>query len=351
MNVSQEKYLISIESSIQDAIASMNESSKRIALVVDSQKTLLGVITDSDIRRLVLSHTPLTDLVRDTMIQKPIIGFSWDTDQEILNLMKEHDIYQIPILDNLNRVVELKTINNILSQEKNTINSSVVLMAGGLGTRLYPITQSIPKPLVPINGKPILRIIIDNLMEKGFSKLHVSINYKGEMIREELKRDLKYSSISYIEESERLGTAGALSLFEEKFTEPLLVQNADILTTLDYQSMLKFHNENNNAITIAVRREKIQIPYGVVTLDGSTVKKIQEKPEQYYFANVGIYVISPDILKRIPFNQYYDMPTLIEDCLNDGVHVGSFPVHEYWADIGQIDELEKARSVYSEIFN
>jgi dTDP-glucose pyrophosphorylase len=345
------KSIVSQEATIQEAISCLNTGNSRIALVTDDESTLKGVITDSDIRRAVLDHISLESPLSNIMKKEPIVVYSWQTDSEILNLMQEHYIYQIPVLDNLNKVIGLKAINDLLSIKQPQINNSVILMAGGLGKRLYPITKDVPKPLVPVNGKPILRIILDNLQDKGFSDIKVSINHKGEMIRNALKRHLRYKKVTFLEENIRLGTAGALSLLEEKPIQPFLVQNADILTTLDYTNMLTFHSENKNAITMAVRREKISIPYGVVEIDNSKVSSIREKPDHFYFANVGIYIISPEVLNKIPSNEYYDMTTLIEDCLKDNIKVGSFPMHEYWADIGQPDELERAHQDSKLFFN
>lgn len=350
MIIDFKKSIVSQTATIKEVISCLNTGNTRIVLVTDKEYILKGVITDSDIRRAVLNHISLDSPLSLIMKTKPIVVYYWQSDAEILNLMQEHNIYQIPILDDLHKVIGLKAINDILSHKQDVCKSAVILMAGGLGKRLYPITKDIPKPLVKVNGKPILRIILDNLQDKGFSDIKVSINYKGEMIRNELKRHLRYEKVDFLEESVRLGTAGALSLLEEKPTQPFLVQNADILTTLDYASMLRFHSENNNSITMAVRREKISIPYGVVEINNCQVSTIKEKPDHYYFANVGIYILSPSILSKIPYQQFYDMTTLIEDCLNEKMKVGSFPVHEYWTDIGRPAELEKAQLESKEYF-
>jgi NDP-sugar pyrophosphorylase family protein len=170
------------------------------------------------------------------------------------------------------------------------------------------------------------------------------------MIRNELSRYHRYQSVDFLEESIRLGTAGPLSLLKNTPKQPILVQNADILTTLDYASMLRYHSENKNAITMAVRREKISIPYGVVQIENDRINSIQEKPDHFYFANVGIYIISPEVLQKIPSQEFYDMTTLIEECVKDDIKVGSFPVHEYWTDIGRPDELAKANLESKEFF-
>jgi dTDP-glucose pyrophosphorylase len=350
MIIDYKKSIISQEATIQEVISCLNKSNSKIALVTDKELTLKGVITDSDIRRAVLKNIPHDSPLNFIIKTEPIVSYSWQTDSEILELMKKHNIFQIPILDDLNKVIGLKVINEILSQSQEDIENSVILMAGGLGKRLYPITKDIPKPLVPVNGKPILRIILDNLQDKGFFNIKVSINHKGNMIRNELSRYHRYQSVDFLEESIRLGTAGPLSLLKNTPKQPILVQNADILTTLDYASMLRYHSENKNAITMAVRREKISIPYGVVQIENDRINSIQEKPDHFYFANVGIYIISPEVLQKIPSQEFYDMTTLIEECVKDDIKVGSFPVHEYWTDIGRPDELAKANLESKEFF-
>lgn len=298
-----------------------------------------------------LTKYPLEGDISSIMVKNPIIGRINQTDEELLQLLNEHNIYQIPILDELNCVVGLRTISDLIGFHKEEYPNQVILMAGGLGKRLHPITHDIPKPLVPINGKPLLNIILDNLMEKGFHNIFLSINHKGDMIRNVMGKNNCYSHIKYIEESKRLGTAGALSLIQEPTCNPILVQNADTLTTLDYRAMVKYHNENYNSMTIAVRREKIPIPYGVVEISHDEVTNIEEKPDHYYFANVGIYIINPNILDLIPKNEYYDMPTLINQCLKNNYKVGSFLVHEYWTDIGRHIELKKAQVESKEYFH
>ncbi len=335
------KAIVSKETKISEVINALNEAGTRIILICENKKQLIGVVGDSDIRRALLRNISLDDEIHTIMTKNPSVAYEWDSKDDILNLMKNQQKFEIPILNILNEVCDLKVINELLDAQP--LNNQVVLMAGGLGTRLHPITKEIPKPLVPINGKPIIQILIDSLAKSGLNNIHVAINYKGHMIKDFLNDVSIDSNISFIEEKKRLGTAGALSLIENIPVDPMFVLNSDILTTIDYNKMLDFHNKNRNAMTVAVKREKIIIPFGVIEIENERVQSVHEKPEQFYFANVGVYIINPELISLIPEDQYYDMPSLINKALEYNKRIGSFLVHEYWKDIGKHDELEKAQ--------
>lgn len=346
LNTELQKALVSINGSIEEAVISLNSSRKKVVLITNDKLELQGVLSDSDLRYLMLEKIPLSDPISQHMVKDPVVAYTDMDSTQILDLMKETARFQIPILDNLNRVVNLVTINEILSPPK--IENPVVIMAGGLGRRLQAHTNGKPKPLVSIGGKPVLRIIIDKLLHKGLSNIHLSLNYKADMILDELNRFDKYKHIQYVLENKRMGTAGALSLLPQQ-NDPTLVINADIITTIDYNDIIKFHNREQADITVAVRREKISIPYGVMELAGNQVKGIAEKPEHYYFANIGIYILSPQVIAEIPSDEFTDMTTVIERAIDKKLNVKSFAIHEYWIDIGRPSELEKARLDYPEI--
>ncbi len=336
------KTVVSPETPIFEAIRVLNEEHFEIVLVSDTDGNLLGIVCDPDVRRAVLNRVPMESPVSNIMVKKPVVAFKSNSDREIMELMKRTSAHQIPVIDFKGKLCGLKIITDYLAPRP--IENKVVLMSGGLGTRLRPITESIPKPLVEVNGKPILFILMDSLMDAGFQDITLSINYKGEMIKNAVAGQVRYqNAVSYIEETRRLGTAGALSLLEERPLNSLFVINSDIITALDYKAMMDFHRACDNDITMAVREEKYQIPYGVVQVEGSKVTQIQEKPEQKFFINSGIYLIKPEVIDLIPKDQYFDMPSLIKKALGLGLHVGSFPVHEYWMDIGRPTELQKAR--------
>jgi len=336
------KTIISPETPIFEAIKVLNEEHFEIVMITDPEGKLLGVVCDPDVRRAVLSRVSLDAPVSQIMIKSPVVAFKSNEDREIMALMKRTGAHQIPIIDFTGKLVGLKCISDFLAPEP--LANKVVLMSGGMGTRLHPITESIPKSLVEVNGKPILFILIDSLMEAGFHDITISINYKGEMIREAVAAQPRYlKAVTFIEETQRLGTAGALSLLEDRPAKSLFVINSDIITSVDYKAMMEFHRTAENEISMAVREEKYQVPYGVVQVDGNKVTRIVEKPEQKFFISSGIYLLKPDLIDFVPKNKYFDMPSLIEKALGMGMKVGSFPVHEYWMDIGRPAELQKAR--------
>ena len=343
----KKKQVIGLNATLEDAIRSINTSCERIVHVISEDDALQGILTDPDIRRLALANVPLSSPVTAVMKRDPVVGRDWLTESELLDLFTQWDIYQLPILDRNGRLVGLRSINEMINRRRDAFPHSVILMAGGRGTRLYPHTHSLPKPLVPIHGKPILRIILDGLLEKGFQDIHISLFHLGDMIKREIERFPAYDGIQFIEEDEPLGTAGALGLIKGSVHYPILVQNADVLTRLDYPSLIRFHEKHGNDLTIVVRQEIMTIPYGVVVMEGNAVKGIREKPKHPYFANLGIYVLNESALSQIPSHTRFDMTSLIERCLAQKMKVGSFPIYEYWADIGCPADLEKAREDFS----
>jgi len=226
----------------------------------------------------------------------------------------------------------------------------VVIMAGGLGSRLRPLTYQQPKPLLKVGTKPILETIIENFVSQGFYRFYLCINYKGHMIKEYFNDGNQWNiDIRYIEEPKRLGTAGALSLLPERPNEPFFVMNGDLLTKVDFVRLLQFHQKQNAVATMCVREYTHTIPYGVTNLDGSKVLDLVEKPTHRYHTNAGIYTVNPEMIDKIPADTFFDMPTLINHLLEEQLHIASFPLHEYWIDIGHIRDFEQARTDY-EIF-
>lgn len=334
--------LLGVEATLEDAIRSMNASNRRIVHIVDEDGVLQGIVTDPDIRRATLAQVPLGSPITGVMKRDPVVGYVSSTNRELIDLFAMWDIYQLPILDPKGRLVGLRTVNEMLNRNAIAYPIHVVLMAGGMGTRLRPYTTHLPKPLVAVHGKPIIRIILDDLLEYGLHNIHISLFHLGDLIKQELNRFPAYNKVRFIEEDRPLGTAGALSQLKGQIHFPILVQNADVLTTLDYHSLLRFHAAEKNDFTIVVRREKLVIPFGVVSLDGHRVTGIREKPEHPYFANMGIYLMNKSVVRQIPSGERYDMTTLIERCINLGQKVGCFPLYEYWADIGSPSDLERA---------
>jgi NDP-sugar pyrophosphorylase family protein len=216
-------------------------------------------------------------------------------------------------------------------------------MAGGLGTRLRPLTETLPKPMLRVGGRPMLEIILDNFVSQGFKNFFISINYLGHIIQEHFGDGSKFGvSITYLSESKRLGTAGALSLLPEGITENIVVTNGDVLTRLNLRALLDFHNALHSSATICVREFSTQVPYGVVEVADQVVQKIEEKPNVQRLVNAGIYVLNPKLLSQIPKDTYIDMPDLLNSMLKKDQVIGAFPIREYWADIGRVTDLDNA---------
>jgi NDP-sugar pyrophosphorylase family protein len=217
-------------------------------------------------------------------------------------------------------------------------------MAGGLGTRLQPLTDECPKPLLMVNGKPILETILESFVEQGFKRIFLSINFKAEMIRNYFGAGERWGiQIEYLHENTCLGTAGALSLLPEKPTAPVIVMNGDLLTRTNFDNLLQFHITQGATATMVVREYDFQVPYGVVRLDGTRIDAIEEKPVHKFFVNAGIYALSPEALDYLPAGVFFDMPALFEHLITADKVTAAYPLREYWLDIGQLEEFERAQ--------
>ena len=340
---------LNINSTIKEALKIIDSGAIRIALVVDSDNKLLGTLSDGDIRRGLLKNLSLNDTIEDLYSKSPTIASVNDSNERIIQKAISKQVYQIPVVDDEGIVVDIVNLATLLNITKK--RNRVILMAGGLGTRLRPLTQDIPKPLLKVGNKPILETIIKNFANFGFVNITISLNYKGEMIKDYFGDGSDFGvNIDYIEENMRLGTAGALSLIENKPNEAFFVMNADLLTDVNFSHLLDFHSFSNSDATMCVREYEYQVPYGVIEVEESNVTSIVEKPIQKFFVNAGIYVLSPKVFDYIPKNEFYDMPTLFNTFIEKEKKVISFPIHEYWLDIGRLEEYKKANEEYENIF-
>lgn len=343
------KVLVSPMHSIIEVIKIIDQSALQIALVVDKNMRLLGTVTDGDIRRGILKGIALEQPVKEVMKSKPVVANVEQSTESILRLMKIKVINQVPIVDNEGRVVRLELLNELI-EDKN-IDNWVVLMAGGLGSRLKPLTDDCPKPMVSIGGKPLLETILENFIEQGFNQFYFAVNHMAEQITGYFGDGSKWDiNINYLLEKKKLGTAGAISLLHEQPTKPIIVMNGDLLTKVNYNLLLEFHKDHKAAATMCVREHSFQIPYGVIKIDDSLIKEINEKPVQRCFVNAGIYVLEPEALQFIPKNEYLDMTTLFETLIANNMETTVYPIREYWIDIGQHDALEKANNDYRVVF-
>lgn len=326
---------------IRQAIHVLQATKGRIVLVTSPKGRLIGVLADGDVRRAILRGVSLDLPVSQIMVRRPVVGSLDMSDADLICLMQSKNCYEIPILDGARRVVGLRNRTTLLQEEQKT---EVVIMAGGLSTRLRPLTHTTPKPLVHVGDRPILFILLDQLIQHGFCRITLSLHYMADLIKNAVRANPDYRKrVGFIYEKNRLGTAGALSLLKRRPAGPFLVINADILTKVNFNAMLHFHELEGNDMTVAVRNEQTQLPFGSIRLKGTRVVDIEEKPVHSYFANSGVYVLNPSVLRFVPKNSFYDMTDLISDLILAKRRVGSFPIHEYWLDIGRHEELAQAQ--------
>jgi dTDP-glucose pyrophosphorylase len=337
------KILVHADTSLLDAMHRLDKGAAQIVLIVDENNRLLGTVTDGDTRRALLRGVTL-DVPASTIMNKTPFTVDAGTSRErAIALMRKHTIHQLPVLDAAGRVVELITLDEALrGAQQETL---VVLMAGGLGNRLRPLTETTPKPLLPIGGRPLLEITITNLARQGFGRFLISVNYKANMFRESLADGKRLGvEIDYVEETERLGTAGALRLLPGRPTSPILVMNGDILTNFDAQQLTAFHRAHGAMATLCVREYQWQIPYGVVQIENGRLASIHEKPTRREFVSAGINILSPEALDLIPHNGPFDMPMLMEAAAAAGSPPAIYPLREYWLDIGHLEDLQRAQN-------
>lgn len=341
--------VVTTNTTIIETMKNIDQTSSQIALVVDENGKLKGTVTDGDIRRGILRGISLKESITRIMNENPITIQQGTPKQSIRNKFQKKKLRQIPVVDRGNHIIDILFSDTLL--DTIAYDNWVVLMAGGLGTRLRPLTEHVPKPMLTVGSKPILQTILENFIDHGFHQFYFSVNYKKELIKNHFGNGLEWGiSIEYLDESLRLGTAGALSLFKEKPSKPIIVMNGDILTKVNFQQLLEFHESNGSMATMCVREFEYQVPYGVVRTDGAQLCSIDEKPIEKYFVNAGIYVINPEVLEFIPNNAYFDMPTLFNQLIAQEKKTTVFPIREYWMDIGRINDFERANNEFTEVF-
>ena len=342
------KIAVAPTATIHEVMQTIDQGTMQIALVVDENDHLLGTVTDGDIRRAILHGNGLETEIAEFMNANPVTGLMDEEASAWQRTMKRHELRHLPLLDAQGCV---KRLTILIPPEEPQRDNLVVLMAGGLGSRLRPLTDDTPKPLLEIGSKPILETILESFIAQGFHRFQLCINYKGDMIREHFGNGERWNvEIGYIEEEQRMGTAGALSLLPEIPNAPFFIMNGDLLTKVDFVRLLAFHQQQKNSVTMCVREHRQQVPYGVVKLDEHRIVELKEKPIQYSFVNAGIYVLQPEAIKQIPARQFFDMPDLVNKLLDQDLPVGSFPLREYWMDVGRIEDFEQAHVDYSKQF-
>ncbi|MBC8280119.1 MAG: nucleotidyltransferase family protein [Chloroflexi bacterium] len=343
-----EKYFVRESTSIRDAIAQADVNRRGIVLVVDDARRLLGTVTDGDVRRAILANINLDNPVSDLLAPKsgspeaqPITAPANSDRNSMLSILKEHSILHLPLVDDENRVVSMVRLDEFVTPEPLPLQA--LIMAGGLGTRLRPLTDDLPKPMLPVGDQPLLEITVKQLQAAGIRRVNMALHHKPEKITEYFGDGEDYGlEINYLNEDQPLGTAGALGLMDSH-QDTMLVINGDILTQIDYRAMLEYHTDNNADFTMAVLRYDLQVPYGVIECDGPIVKGVTEKPVLNFFVNAGIYLLEPSAHGFIPKGERTDMTELIQNLVDQGRTVAAFPVREYWLDIGQASDYRQAQ--------
>tara|TARA_B100000795_G_C22797157_1_gene439932 strand:+ start:419 stop:1471 length:1053 start_codon:yes stop_codon:yes gene_type:complete len=345
-----ENIIIEPNDSLVNGIKILQDGGWRIILVIDKSKKLLGTVTDGDIRRALMIGIKMTSKISDVMNTSPIMAKKTDSREAILSLMNDMSILHVPVVEDDGTLCGLEVLQ--LLHENPSYDNPIFLMAGGFGKRLHPLTKDIPKPLLEIGRKPILETIIEQFIEHGFHNFYISTHFKSELIQDYFKNGKQYGvSIRYIHEDTPLGTAGSLGLLPDNLPDlPIIMMNGDILTKVDFKHLLDFHEMNNADATMCVREYDFQVPYGVVTIDGYSIKKIKEKPVYNFFVNAGIYVLNKKLVSKIKGDTRIDITDFLEKEL-DNKMVNAFPIHEYWLDIGRMEEYEKANQDALTIFN
>lgn len=332
--------LVYKEYSIRKTLQVLDDGAKGIVLLVDNERKLLGTITDGDIRRAILNDISLNDSIEKVVHLNPVSVKQSMTREEIKEIFIKKAVKDIPVVDDCNKVIDLVSINDILLPQGK--ENPVIIMAGGLGTRLKDLTKEIPKPMLKVGEDPILQHTINNFKQYGYNKILLSVNYKSEIIENYFQDGFAYGvKINYVKETKRLGTAGGIKLAKDYINTAFFVINGDIFTNVNVENMMRFHKENKYDITVGTRKHSFQIPYGVIDTSNNYIKEIKEKPVIDYLINAGVYCLNAELIEIIPDNKYFEITDLINICIERNMKIGSYEIKDYWMDIGKIEDYVK----------
>lgn len=346
---SWEKTLVTPRTSLRVALEAINEGSCQIALVVDEQRRLLGTLSDGDARRALLKGLPLDSAVEQAMHLNPTCARPGEDRLSVLAKMRKLGLHQVPVVDDAGVVLGLHTVDDYLAIQQR--DNWVVVMAGGLGTRLASLTRDVPKPMLKVGSRPLLETIVRSYADQGFSRFYFAVNYKAEQIERHFGDGSAFGiEIRYLREQKRMGTAGALSLLPEVPEEPFVVTNADLLAKEDFGRMVDMHVASKADATMGVRNFELQVPFGVVRENEGQIESIEEKPVQSFLVSAGMYVLSPSVLRLVPRDEFFDMPSLFQALISHGMRSRCHPVEGYWLDIGRITDYERANLEFAEVF-
>lgn len=334
--------VLSPSASIKQAITKLNETGLQIVLVLDPSDILLGTLTDGDIRRGLLKGLTLDDAIEGAMRTTSFVVPPEMGRDMVLQLMKANRLRQLPVVDAGRKVMGLHSWDEIAVP---SFPNSMVIMAGGLGTRLRPHTETCPKPMLLVAGKPMLEHIIERAKTEGFAHFIIAVQYLGHLIEEHFGDGERFGvRIEYLRETKPLGTAGALSLLAPRPELPFIVTNGDVLSDIRYGELLDFHARHAAVATMAVRLHEWQHPFGVVQTQGVNIVGFEEKPIARTHINAGIYALSPEALGSMATNCRCDMPTFFEQLQAEGKRTVAYPMHEPWLDVGRPDDLNRANA-------
>jgi len=335
--------VVRVDATVRDAISRIDTGGQQFALVLDEDDRLRGIVTDGDIRRAILRGVSLEDGVGTVMNTESKTASIDDSDEDVTALMERYGIRFVPIVDADAKVTGI--ITNSGRVHTASVANPVVLMAGGRGQRLYPLTRDIPKPMLPIGDTPLLELILRRLAGQGFRDVFISVNYLAEVIMDHVGDGSRFGlHVEYLHEDQPLGTAGALFQLRDRVAGSFIVMNSDLLTHVSLRRLLRFHDDEGFAATVGVREYAFEVPFGVVELDGARVTGMSEKPVHRSLVNAGIYVLAPAALQSLADDEYCDMPTLLGRLMEGGGTVGAFPIHEPWLDVGRPEDLDRARN-------
>jgi len=342
---------LKVSDTLESSIRVLHAGGLQVALVVDSKKKLLGTITDGDIRRALLKHLPMDSLVEDIMNNNPTVALNTDSMETIMLKMKSRDLLHIPIINEKDELIGLETLQHLTYDKR--YDNPVFLMAGGFGARLQPLTEDTPKPLLKVGGKPILETIINRFIKAGFQNFYISTYYKANKIHEYFGDGSSLGvSIQYVNEDKPLGTAGSIGLLPKNLPNlPILMMNGDVLTKVNFEHLLDFHQKQEGIATMCVREYDVQIPFGVVNIKKQKAKSFLEKPIKKFFVNAGIYVFEKEMTSKVEVGEHIDMPILLEQQIKEGRTVNVFPIHEYWKDVGHMEEYQNVNESFSNGFS
>jgi dTDP-glucose pyrophosphorylase len=336
--------VVSPRISISEAIPILDHAGLGVLLLCEDGRKLVGILTDGDIRRAILRSVSFEEPCISIASRAPVVAPPQTSPVEALHIMehgRKGGANHLPLVDREGRVVALLLRSDLITEDQ--IALSAVIMAGGFGIRLRPMTEELPKPMLPVGGRPLMELIIEQLRQAGIRRVNISTHYRPEKIVNHFGDGRAFGvELNYVTEDHPLGTAGALGLIEAR-DEPLLVINGDILTRVDFRAMLAYHREHRADLTVAVRQYDLQVPYGVLECEGARVRQMREKPRYSFLVNAGIYLLEPAVCHYIPGGQRFDMTDLIQRLLDGGRPVASFPIVEYWLDIGQPVDYEQAQ--------